>query len=760
MSGTRELNVVERRSLDASFGVPLALLGFSFCLSGAAALIYQVTWQRILALHTGVGLYSVAMIVGAFMLGLGLGSHLGGALSSGLRRRTALGLFAAVELAVAAFGVVSCDIYYDWLSRNASLFYASRALSGLTHFLSLLVPTSLMGMSLPFLAQAAVSDVRTAGKSIGYLYGLNVLGASVGALATPWVLIRQVGLRHAITAAVLLNLLAGLTALLLARAPSAEIEPEQNQDPRPAAPQIEVRFSLWLLLHALSGFCALALEVVWFRVVDVAVRSTAFTFGTVLSTYLLGVAVGSLLGTRLLGRLRHPLKTFLACQCALLLYSGAALFLLAELPIHLPGYAWFFHYWSNSGPEAWFELGSSGNPGQILRLYLILPLALYGLPTVLMGFSFCVLQQAVHDDTATAGRKVGFLQAANLAGNVAGSLLVGMTALHFLGTTGTLRLLLACGILFALVGLGRYGARSPFMAAAALLSLLLAVFPGQRKFWLRLHGHTGEPTFIEEDATSVVALRPDGGSWRVLVNGKRHSWLPFGGIHSWLGALPAVLHPAPHEVAIVGLGSGDTAWAAGAREETGKVTVWEIAAPQLRLLRAWADQVPDDQLRRFLDDPRVTIHVEDGRTALLGSTTLYDVIVVDALVPTSAYSGNLYSVDFYKSCASKLKPGGLMATWVPTPRVSVSFRTAFPHVVNVRDGEFMLGSNRPIPLRRRRWRERLRSERVASYLGPYTLAEVEYCLDTVRPSVAPDFAEPNLNRDLFPRDEFNFRPWK
>ena len=102
-------------SAPARSDVRLGLVAALFALSGAAALVYQVAWQRILALHSGVGLYSVAMIVAAFMAGLGVGSHLGGVLSARVERRSALRLFAALELAIAAFGASSTAIYYDWL---------------------------------------------------------------------------------------------------------------------------------------------------------------------------------------------------------------------------------------------------------------------------------------------------------------------------------------------------------------------------------------------------------------------------------------------------------------------------------------------------------------------------------------------------------------------------------------------------------------------------------------------------------------------
>ena len=195
------------------------LAGLLFLLSGASALVYQVAWQRILALHSGVGLYSVAMIVAAFMAGLGIGSQLGGRLSARLERLASLRLFALVELAIGVFGALSPFLYYDWLYPLASRLESPSLGSGLAHFAALLPPTLLMGMSLPLLVRAMLRDLATAGRTIGTLYGVNMLGAAAGALAAPWLLIPRAGIGGATLVAAGGNLLAGLGALALARLP-------------------------------------------------------------------------------------------------------------------------------------------------------------------------------------------------------------------------------------------------------------------------------------------------------------------------------------------------------------------------------------------------------------------------------------------------------------------------------------------------------------------------------------------------------------
>jgi hypothetical protein len=746
---------------DPSLRISLALLGLAFFLSGASALVYQVAWQRMLALSSGVGLYSMAMIVAAFLAGLGLGSHLGGSWSVKLDPRRALSAFAFLELAVGLFGAASPWLLHDLLYGHAAGLYDAPWSAGLLHFLSLALPTTLMGMSLPFLARAVVRDSADAGPRLGVLYGLNVTGAGVGALITPWVLMRFVGIRGSVVVAALANLAAATFALLAARGIRAE--PGSDEAQRGAStsrPLSEPRlpFAQWLALYALSGFCALSLEILWFRVMDVAVKSTAFTFGTVLSLYLFGSAAGSLLGARWTPRMARPLRIFLLAQCGLLSLSALAIGALAWLPPRTPGLEWLVRYWS--GDLGLIHLGSSGDLGGLARLYLLLPLFLFGAPTFLMGLSFPTLQRAVQDDPEQAARRVGLLQAANIAGCVAGSLLVGLLALTAFGTTGTLRLLLGLGLLFPLVGLRREGIASPFAPAAGLLLLLMLVVPGQRELWLRLHGVTSaqDKALIAEDATGVGAIFPAGGRLAVMINGLYHSWLPFGGVHTRLGAVPAIVHPAPRDIAIIGLASGDTPWAAGLRAETGSITIFEVFRPQPRLLEAaaafgWPGDPALDHLRGFLKDGRVRVIIADGRKALESGEVLYDVIEADALWPEAAMSGNLFSLEFFELCARRLNPGGLMCSWTPTPRIRRTFRQAFPHVLAVEGGHFSLGSNEPLAVDAKAWLGRLESPAVRAYLGSAeTAADLRHRLEKAYLREDPPRAE--FNRDLFPKDEF------
>jgi hypothetical protein len=412
-------------------------------------------------------------------------------------------------------------------------------------------------------------------------------------------------------------------------------------------------------------------------------------------------------------------------------------------------YHWFFGYWRAAQG---FRLGIDQDLESLLRLYLVFPSLLYLIPTVLMGLSFPVLQRAVHDDPETSGRKVGFLQAANIAGCTAGSLLVGLVLLEWMGTTGTLGLLLACGFVFVAVGGWHHGPRPVLVVLGSALALLLAFLPDQQGLWQRMHGRDGGAARFDEDASSVAGVTPQGGRfWFVFVDGKSHSVLPYGNdAHTLLGAVPAVIHPAPRDAAIVGLGSGNTAWAAGCRPETRRIEVFEIASPQTRLLRDLDRREDFPRLRHLLHDRRVAVETADGRHALGFGDARYDLIEADALWPWSAYSGNLYSVEFFELCSRRLNPGGVVCTWAPTPRIAATFARVFPQAVDV--GGILVGSPDPLPFDIETWTARARSPEVTSYLGRHAARGLLRALRGARRLTPPPNVSPN--RDLAPRDEF------
>lgn len=537
-----------------------ALVAVLFCISGVSALTYQVAWQRILALHTGIGVYSVAIIVAVFMAGLGIGSHFGGVISKKVNRKRALFLFGSFELGIGLFAFISCWLYYDILYFKAPNLYNNLLIGTLSHFLSLVVPTFLMGASLPFLVRAMIDKVEKAQVRISYLYGINVVGACIGAIITPWIYIRFFGIREAVIFAGVGNLFTGISAFIIWYIYGNKLV--ENREDNKKSVIINTKsfeskpFSLWFVLYALSGFIALSLEVLWFRILDVSVKSTAFTFGTMLAIYLFGLALGSIIGAHLVPKIKNLLKAFLTVQCIILLYSALFVILLVYLPKDFPVYRWFYNYWGEY--VKYFKLGMTSVSSQFVMLYLVFPLFLYAVPTILMGFSFAILQQSIQHDKESCSLKVGMLQAANIAGCTAGSLIIGLLSINLWGTIGSLRFLMIMGFIFLVIGFKHYKYQNVFLVLLVLMVLFIIFLPSQNAFWQRLHGRMGENALIEEDAAGIISITYHDPDWWMTVNGLRHSKFPYSidQMHTLLGAIPSILHDSPKDIALIGLAAG------------------------------------------------------------------------------------------------------------------------------------------------------------------------------------------------------------
>ena len=754
----------------------IALGSIAFFLSGFAALIYQVAWQRMLVLPIGADVYSTTVIVGAFMAGLGCGSLAGGHVADWLTRTRCLVMFVIAEAAVGLFGMASRYIFYDWMYLGLGGLSLSPVAVAIVVFASLIWPTFWMGMSLPLLARAVTSSVSGAPTRIGVLYGLNTLGAAAGAFATTWLLFPALGLPGSLWVAVALNALAGLAALLLlitlkghAREP---IIATPAADLRASAPDTRHwGFPVWAALYGVAGFQALSLEIIWFRLLGVMVKSSAFTFGMLLTVYLAGLGIGAALGSVVLRRVRRPALAFLLLQAFVALYAGGSILALTAWLDTAPALAPLWTYFASYEPfdaaaaAAGFWTGGADSAArdQFIRLYILLPAVLIGPPTIAMGASFPLVQRIAVRDFAHIGRRVGTVLLANIAGSTLGAILTGWVALTYVGSAGSMKIVTATAALFLCLAVVSAGARRrrwtmPLaVVLAALVATLALLLPSESRLWARLHGTTAQRIVVAEDASGLSVLKADGRSAVVFVNGIGQSWIPYGNIHTVLGALPAFVHPAPRDAAVIGLGSADTVYAVAGRSGITSVTCIEIIRPQLATLQEWRRRTEYGGLVAVLTDPRIHQVAGDGRAFLMHGGRTFDIIEADALRPTSAYSGNLYSVGYFELVRSRLAPGGLAVSWAPTPRVLDTFMHVFPHALSF--GDIVIGSTAPIRFDAAEIKARLADAAVQDYYyraGVNIQALLAPYLDVSPRTLAGGSGTPrgDLNEDLFPRDEF------
>ena len=736
----------------------------AFFLSGFAAVLYQVIWQRLLTFFSGADIYSITIIVAAFMAGLGLGNVAGGRMADRLGPRSSLRAFAIAEVSIGVFGLLSKFLFYDVLYARLPQLGENPLVATLVLFVSLLVPTFLMGVSLPLLSRALTHDVGDAGRIIGSLYGWNTLGAATGAFATTWLLVPNIGLEGALLCGAAANFLCAISVFAISKTEDARAAAEPA-DP-PAKESSHLPFASWILIYALTGLIALGFEIAWFRLLGAVQKSTAFTFGTVLAVYLAGLGLGGAIGSRFVRRTTAPGRTFLLLQFALTWYAAISLAVAVNaigrgVPERLVTYLSKYEPYHVYGAVLALKNASFEPLTGFLMLYFGIPAIIVGPPTFLMGFSFPFLQRACQSSLQSLGRRVGSLLSANITGSVIGTAITGWWLLPQFGTASTLRILVIAGALLAIPLWQITRGRSRVVLTAGALAITAAVssaVPDSGTLWARLHGAPPYTVIAAEDGTGISVLKPSNSSrdTAVFVNGIGQSWIPYGGIHTVLGALPALLHPDPKHIIIIGLGSGDTAFAAAGRAETSRVTCVEIIGAQLTTLRRQAEIQPYPGLTRVLTDPRIEHVTGDGRAYVLRSEPVFDIIEMDALRPTSAYAGNLYSREYFDLLRRRLKPGGFAVTWAPTARIRDTFIAVFPHAMLF--GDIMIGSSDPIafdPVEIRR--------RIGAVRDYYSEAGIDI-MGLVAPYLAagprrfgPGDARrtTDLNTDLFPRDEFS-----
>ena len=735
-----------------------AVFLFVIFVSGCAGVLYQTVWQRLLTLFTGADIFSSTIVVTAFMAGLGIGSACGGHFADRLTARRALTAFALCEIAIAAFGAISANVFYDGLYIGAGAHRWPQWLSGLTVFAIMLWPTFFMGMSLPFAARCLAASPTSPGRWLPALYGWNTLGAGLGSLTTVLALFPNIDLRNCLIVGAACSAACAVSAFGLAEASPAADATDSAAGPRVAAAESGAPgLWLWGVLYGLSGFVALSLEIVWFRVFGVALKSNSRTFGALLGIYLVGVGLGALLASWRRIRVSDPRRAFLFAQAAVPI-TAAALVGIALIAIRtVPWLAPLNAYLASANPPGSRTLAS----WRIVILYATVPVALMLPSCLLMGYAFSMLQQAVQRDLARLGRYVGWLQAANIVGSALGALLTGLVLLDVFGAPGTMRILVLCGGVFLAVMAVESRVGKPMalaVATAAIAAVLL--LPTGHKFWSDWHAADPAKTIVREDATGVVLLREEPAVHRtnLLLSGFSQSWLPYGSVHTVLGSLPALMHPDPTRVAVIGLGSGDTVFAIGGRESTRQIDSIEIVRPQLDALRALDAQDRYPALRMLLHDNRVAHHFGDGRAFLRACPRCYDIVEADAIPPWGAYAGNLYSVEFFNLVRNSLKPRGLAVTWTPTERTRASFVAAFPYVLMF--PSVAIGSSDPVEFDAASIYTRIGDGFSRQYFAQggidiqLILAGI---LDQLPVSYGPFFDRSGLsdvNADLFPKDEF------
>ncbi len=736
----------------------LPVLLFVFFISGFTALLYQVVWQRMLGLFSGSDVRSVSIVVASYLAGLGLGSLIGGWLSDRLSRQRAVQTYGLSSLAIAAFAIFSRFLFYDLLFRQLLPLANSPLLLLPIVFLCLLVPTTLMGLSLPLLAKAFNRGAEQAAARIGLLYGVNTLGSGLGTLISGWYIIGSLGYEQTLYLGAALSVLVGLAALgsadlfesnqasefaILFQTAKLNVPLSLRQSATPAIKQ-------WCLLVFCSGFVAISLEILWFRVLDIALQSIAYTYAHLLAFILVSNALGSLLGAWTMRTIRNPRQVFLCIQGLVTAYSAISIWLISL-------------YWQTH-PELRADIGfidpHNINAAIVLK-YGLLPLVMIVPPNLLLGFYFPLVQKAVQTDRQRIGSRVGLIQVANILGNTVGSLLTGLVLLDRFGTAGSIRLLILLGLGFVLL-LGSNWRLAKF-GVALLLVAIAVFFPTNLRLWAGLHGIKPQQYLIvAEDSTGVAAITEANRRGTLLASGQAQAQFPYLHVHAMLGTIPVLLHPDPTQVMIIGLGSGGTPHTIGTHPLTRQVQVVELLGTELSVLRTYAKTEVGRPLRFLFQDHRYQFKVGDGRRELALTQQRFDIIEADAINPWRSRAGMLYSQEFFQSVRSRLAPGGISVQWNVGPETAQTYRNVFPYVTQLDMSDnlsFFLGSDHRINFDRAGLLAKLDSPKVLNYLAQAGVNVAAIRADITTATVhyyshAKDGQLRAVNTDLFPRSEY------
>lgn len=716
--------------------MPLPVLHLLFFLSGATALVYEVTWVRSLTLVFGGSHLAVTTVLTVFMSGLALG----GALLGRRADTTAdpLRLYGKLELGIGALALfcLALSAWYPslyvplarWDEENPVWLTLLRFLFAMA---ALLGPCTLMGGTLPVLVRLLSQEAAGLGRHLSRLYAINTLGAVAGTAAAGFVLLPQLGAAGSQWLAIGTNFAIGLAALMLRlprllprdAAVCPPVPTESGQPGEVAIPGLPV--GLVLFGAGLAGFCSLGYEVLWTRTLALVVGTSVYSFTIILIAFLLGIAGGS----QAFGMLhrRRPWRPRTAWLVFGLVHLGIA------------GAACAITVWMRDltfvAPNLQERLGGAANEFTSRQMAsLLVALSYMIVPALLLGAAFPLAGALVGRLAAGhrgTGRAVGSVLAWNTVGAVLGASVTGFWLAPTVGYERSLHVLAALGAAFGLLSVLQPFCRGVWKLVPAGLAVALPLAVAFAPEWLRTWdprdiatfmnntrwAYTDEATaaatrarfevlyFHEGTNETISVLRRDDGLQSFVVNGRPEASTGLGDVQLQylLGHLPALLHRAPKSAFVLGTGAGMTLGAVAAHEAIERVVLAEIeprVLPATRTFGDWNHQV--------LDSGKLHVVFNDGRNHLATTREQFDVITADPIHPWAGGAAYLYTREYFHSMRTRLNPGGVASQWLPlyelspfdVKTVARTWSEQFEHValfVTWWDA-VLIGSDRPLDL--------------------------------------------------------------
>jgi spermidine synthase len=719
-----------------------------FFFSGLAGLIYQVLWLRMVDKVLGSAPFAVATVLTVFMGGLALGSWLAGKHIDRIKSRSGLlALYGKVEVIIGIYGLLlpfliiyAKPVYILAYNSLLAHFWLYRIFTFFGCSLLLLVPTTLMGVTLPVLCRFYVESLGHVGTRTGRLYGINTIGGAAGAILCGFFLIARFGVWGSILTAAGINLVIGLLCILSARGDrpdsswrlkkdncSALLQgpsPPKTSGPDGSSPEgdrIIIILALWIF--AISGFCAMAYEVFWTRLLGLIIGPTTYSFSLVVSTFIIGLALGNIIFGRLADRVKGTFRLLVVTQaCAACLALIVSQFL---------GNSHFFF-------SKLLHTFQDNFGAKLLAQSMALFFVLLG-PTIFLGATFPLVNRIHARSLPEVGRSIGTAYAVNTLGAILGSFIAGFIFIPLLGKENGLRLTAGFQFFTAFLALAYLAYRSgngirataTVFAALCLGSILLINIPSwnhkilskgwyrQTEFYKSDFNSTswleaiwkGASKFTRYVSNFDVVFFGDGiggfttvvkrtspigtVNYTLLNSGKKEANSHTSRLSQALPAhIPLLFHPDPEKVMIVGLASGMTA---------GETLLYPVR--QLDVLEINDQVVKSSNYfnawnNNCLSDPRTRLLLQDGRNHLELTRETYDVIISSPSDPWMAGLASLFTLDYFRIAKKRLNENGIFVQWISAydmdwesfAMVGRSFAEVFPEslLINMNDASDLL----------------------------------------------------------------------
>ncbi len=637
-----------------------------FFLSGMTSLVYQVVWMKLLSYVLGNTLYATMAILTAFMAGLAIGGYVFGKLCC--RFSNTLLVYGILEGLIGLFAFLSPYIIeslaypYKWIYGVFGFEgFLTDFLRFLLAFATLLLPTIMMGGTLPLLAEYFTSLKTDTVKGVSSLYAVNTFGAVTGCFMSAFVFIYIWGLKGAVYFSAILNILILLSVIPLAFLNKKPLSSEQRGNNGELQQASSGR--LLLFLYFLTGASGLAYEIIWTRILVLHFGSNVYAFSLMLTTFLIGIAAGSFV----VGRFASEMN------------SGKYRLLFALLQIILAFTVIFqivqFILLKDTLLDVSALLGEPDYVKTVITLF-VSAFQLIFLPTFIFGASFPAAVKIYEHASRTTGNNVGVVYTSNTAGGIAGILLAGFILIPLMGVQNGLLTLALLNLLIGLIALTAWVRIKPAMKATVIILLpvlLISMFSfftesgeviSSAGVFSAVKGKN--ILYFKESVNATITVETEndilGKATYISLNGVNVAGTSpmLLCIQKLQGHLPLLLHPDPKKILHIGFGSGGTAWSVS-QHPVEKIHIAEITRDVIET----SDKFFKGVNHGITNDPRVKVFICDGRNLVLTTEEKYDVILSDSIHPRYSGNSSLYTKDYYLLCKDRLTDDGVLSQWLP-----------------------------------------------------------------------------------------------